>query len=392
MGRKLLEVAVEPEVLLWARESMGFGVKDVAHKMKAAESTIIKLESGQKKPTVTQLERLAEVYKRPLAAFFLPRPPREQPMPKDFRSLPEDRKAPLSAETRLAMRRARRLQSLATELTGGLERQIDVKIGGIDLSKDPEVVAVETRRQLRVEVHTQFHWKDEYVAFSEWKKVIERCGIFVFQLSMALEDGIRGFSVIEGGYPAIVLNLRDKTRGRIFSLFHEYGHLALNHSGICDMGDQEHLHGEGRKVEIFCNHLAGAILVPRDALLSQDVIESRKYSRDWPDKALNKLANRFKVSREVILRRLVLLELADRNFYKRKREEWQETELAKEEKRGKIRRNPPRECIRNNGAPFVSLVLESHRRERITYRDVADYLDVGLKHLPAVEQHIRGKA
>ena len=35
--------------------------------------------------------------------------------------------------------------------------------------------------------------------------------------------------------------------------------------------------------------------------------------------------------------------------------------------------------------PFTVRVLESAQKEMITYRDVSDYLSVGLKHLPAVE-------
>ena len=53
------------------------------------------------------------------------------------------------------------------------------------------------------------------------------------------------------------------------------------------------------------------------------------------------------------------------------------------------RRVPARQCVRQNGIPFTSLVLESARREKITYRDVSDYLSVGLKHLPAVESLVR---
>ena len=51
---------------------------------------------------------------------------------------------------------------------------------------------------------------------------------------------------------------------------------------------------------------------------------------------------------------------------------------------------PPRKCIQENGVPFVSLVLESYKKDKITYSDVADYLGIRLKHLPKVEQLVRG--
>jgi len=389
MPRTSLEVSVEPKVLVWARESIGMSKPEVAKKLNASEDTVSKWESGQKKPTLIQLERLAKtIYKRPLAVFFLPEPPKELPFPKDFRSLPPDKRKPFSSKTYLAIRRARRLQSLDSELTESLNRKIVTQIGKTSLSDDPEIVANKTRERLGIEIQTQFSWENEPEALDEWKKTIENLGVLVLQIGIPIEE-TRGFSLTEGNLPVIVLNLRDAINGRIFSLFHEYGHLLLNDSGICgDMGDQEYLSDEAKSIERFCNHFAGAILVPKDALLNHELVKSKEYPAHWTDEILKEIAETFKVSQEVILRRFVILGLATRDFYQKKREEW-----SPPPKRGGGRggRNWPKECIRKNGVPFVSLVLETHREEKITYRDVADYLAIRLKYLPKVEQLIGGK-
>lgn len=388
MPRKSLEAIVEPRVLIWARESIGMNIEGVAKRLNTSEDTVRKWESGQKKPTLIQLEKLARtIYKRPLAAFFLPEPPEEPPLPEDFRTLPRDKRKPFSPKTRLAIRRARRLQSLAIELANSLNREITPKIERTDLSDNPEVAASRTRKQLGVEIPMQFSWKNEASALNEWKKTVEKRGVLVFQLGIPLEE-TRGFSLIEGKFPAIVLNLSDEINGRIFSLFHEYGHLLLNGSGICDMGDEVYLSDENKSIERFCNHFAGAILVPKDVLINHKLIKSSGYRSHWPDKILKELARGFKVSQEVILRRLVILDLADKDFYKRKHEEWG-TPPSRGGGRGG--RNLPKECVQNNGAPFVSLVLESHKKEKITYSDVADYLAIRLKHLSKVERFVRGK-
>ena len=388
MPHKSMEVGVEPNVLIWARESIGMSIGEVAKRLKTSEDTINKWESREKKPTLIQLKKLARtIYKRPLAAFFLPEPPKEPPFPEDFRTLPQDKKKPFSPKTLLAIRRARRLQSLASELAKSVGREIITEIGRANLSDDPEVIANRVRMQLGVEVQTQFGWKDENEALDKWEKIIEKRGVLVFQTGMPLEE-TRGFSLTEGEFPAVVLNISDSINGRIFSLFHEYGHLLLNDSGICDMGDQYYLSGEAELVEKFCNHFAGAILVTKDALINHKLVKSSGYRSHWPDKKLKELAKNFKVSQEVILRRLVILSLADRDFYKAKHEEWKTTDYPR---RGGGQRNLPKECVRKNGTPFVSLVLESHRKEKITYSDVADYLAVRLKHLPQVEQLIGGK-
>jgi len=386
MPSRRLEATIEPKILIWARESIGLDKRKLARQLGISEDTGSRWESGQKKPRLIQLEKIAKVCKRPLAAFFLPEPPKELTFPKDFRTLPLDKKKPFSSRTRLAIRRARRLQSLTSELTKSLGRKLITQVGRANLGDDPEVLASRIRMHLGVEIQTQFDWKYEAEALNEWKKAIEKRGVFIFQMSMPLEE-TRGFSLTEGEFPVIVLNFRDAVNGRIFSLFHEYGHLLLNDSGICDMWDPDYLSDEDRSIEKFCNHFAGAILVPKDDLINHKAIKSRDYSPHWSDEMLEELAKSFKVSKEVILRRLVILGWADKYFYKSKHEEWKTIEYPR---RGGVR-NPPKECIRKNGAPFVSLVLDTHREEKITYTDVADYLEIRLKHLPEIEQLIRSE-
>jgi len=387
MPAKSFEADVKPKVLQWARETIGLSPIEAAKKFKVAEDTLNKWESGQKKPTIIQLKKLATVYKRPLAAFFLPEPPKEPSLPKDYRTLPQNEKKPFSPKTRVAIRRARRLQSLASELARNLNRKIGSEIERVRLSDDPEVIAAEIREKLGIEIQAQFGWKNEIEAISEWKKAIEKLGILVFHIGAPLEE-TRGFSLIDSEPRVIVLNLQDTINGRIFSLFHEYGHLLLNDSGICDMGDQDRLPENDKVVEKFCNHFAGAILVPKEALINHKLLSPIKYHPEWSDEVLRDLARRFKVSKEVILRRMVILGYADIDFYKKMREKWLKATFKR---RGGGGRNPPKECVQKNGTPFISLVIESQRKEKITYSDVADYLEVRLKYLPKIEQFIEGK-
>jgi Zn-dependent peptidase ImmA (M78 family)/transcriptional regulator with XRE-family HTH domain len=385
MPHKSLEVVVEPKVLLWARESIGLGIQEIAKKLKISENTIEKWETGQKKPKLTQIEKLAKIYKRPLAVFFLPKPPEDPPLPKDFRSLAMERRAAFSPKARLAIRRARRLQSLAIELAKSLNREITPQISRVSLLDDPEIVANMVRKQLGVELQMQFRWEDENKALNGWKRAIEKSGVLIFQISMPIEEA-RGFSLDQSKPPVIVLNLSDSPNGRVFSIFHEYAHLLLNDSGICNMEDVDDLSDEGKLTEKFCNHFAGAVLVPKDALLTHEIIKSENYPFEFPNETLKELSKIFKVSQEVILRRLLIFGLATVDFYRRKRKEWEAKSKEGQRKQKWGRQNPPKKCVQENGVPFVSLVLETHREEKITYRDVADYLTVPLKHLPKVEQ------
>lgn len=388
MPHNPLEIAIVPEILIWARETIGLDVPKVARKLHTTEDVISKWENDEKNPTLTQIEKLANIYKRSLATFFLPTPPQEPPFPKDFRTLPQDKRKPFSPKTRLAVRRARRLQYLAVELANVLNHKIVVEIGKANLSDDPEKLASRVREWLAIGVREQLKWRTERQAFDEWKKAVERCGVFVFQMSMPLEE-TRGFSLPSDTSPAIVLNLHDAIKGRIFSLLHEYGHLLLDDAGICDMGDEGYPHTGHKSTERFCNHFAGAVLVPGDALTSHELVNGIKSAVEWSDDDLEKLAQGFRVSQPVILRRLVILGRANGAFYKRKQKQW-ESLPPPPKKWGQ--RNPAKECITNTGMPFVSLVLESQRGEKITYKDAADYLSIRLKYLPKVEQLIGGKS
>ncbi|MCP4218208.1 MAG: helix-turn-helix transcriptional regulator [bacterium] len=84
------QIPVTPSVLKWARESAGMDIPEVAHKMKKTVETIALWETGEAAPTYIQLEKLAyQVYKRPLALFFFPEPPKEETPRQAFRTLPD---------------------------------------------------------------------------------------------------------------------------------------------------------------------------------------------------------------------------------------------------------------------------------------------------------------
>ena len=80
---------INPDVLRWARERSGLSVADVARKFSKSLDAISGWEAGETSPTYVQLEKLAyQVYKRPVAIFFFPKPPEEPDKISEFRTLP----------------------------------------------------------------------------------------------------------------------------------------------------------------------------------------------------------------------------------------------------------------------------------------------------------------
>ena len=108
---------INPQILKWARERANYSLEDVAAKLKKDIQVIEKWELGQEAPTYVQLEKLAyELYKRPIALFFFPRPPKEADEHQQFRTLPEFEVAKLSPNTRYIIRQAKAMQLSLKEI------------------------------------------------------------------------------------------------------------------------------------------------------------------------------------------------------------------------------------------------------------------------------------
>lgn len=70
MPRKCKKVKTSPSVLRTLRENSGYTQEDIAKKLKIPLETVIAIENGKDSFTLSQIKRLANLYKYPLAAFF----------------------------------------------------------------------------------------------------------------------------------------------------------------------------------------------------------------------------------------------------------------------------------------------------------------------------------
>lgn len=390
---KRIEAAVKPELLLWARESAGFGIEEAARKIQVKPERLESWEKGERRPTVNQLRKLGGVYKRPLAIFFLSKPPKKFQAMHDFRRLPGEVAGIASPQLRVEIRRARYRRQVAIDLFA-LRGQSPPKFKArAHLSEDPEVVAERARKLLGVTIEMQTKSKTDYDALNLWRQAIEDQEILVFQARNVDVSEMRGFSITEDPLPAVVANIKDAPRGRVFTLLHEFVHLMLREEGLCDLSEHASVPPQERKVEIFCNHVAGAILMPRESLLGEEYVRAHGRNPIWEDHELIALARRYEVSREAMLRRLLVLDQTNHAFYKAKRQEFIEAyrdhaEMKKE--RGGFA--PPHSvAVAAAGPGFVRLVLDSYYNERITASDLSDFLDVRLKHMPRIEEAVFGR-
>jgi Zn-dependent peptidase ImmA (M78 family)/DNA-binding XRE family transcriptional regulator len=388
-----IEAEINPQLLVWARKSVGMATSGVAKKLKTSEQKISDWERGIIKPSIPQLRKLARLYKRPIAIFFLPEPPLTFDAMKDFRKVFDVELLPQSPALFVEIRRAHYKREIALELANEINEEITPLTDSISSSDNNEVISDKVRKSLAIDIKKQFSWKDNYEAYNNWKEAIESKGVLVFQTihtSRIKVGEMRGFSISQDKLPVIVINSKDSIRGKIFTLLHEFVHLLLRNAGICDLAIYEKPTTEEERVETFCNMIAGGVLVPTEILLREDVVLKQSSKESWSLDGLDFLSKKYSVSHEVILRRLLILNKTTQKFYEQKREEFLRHYKKLEE--GTFEGAPPyyRLVIRNNGSNFIKLVLNAYYQEIINTSQLADYLGMKLKHLHKIENTIYG--
>jgi len=323
--------------------------------------------------------------------LLLEQPPREPPPPTDFRRVPPQQKT-FSPNLRLAIRRARRLQRVAGEMSENLGLGDSSDIQRATRSEDPEEVGKRQRQSFRVGVDEQRDWKDPLVAFREWRSRIEARNILVFQVDVP-RDETQGFSLSVSRPYAIVVSSKDAASARCFTLFHELGHLLLREEGICRLENGSLAQGDdATDAEDWCNRFAEAFLVDADALQSRPETKAMRNQHPGNEQDLRKLASFFHVSQHVLLFRMWHLDLISRDQF------WTEyrrvaegsLKVSWQPSQGKGGPQPPERTVQERGRLFTRLVLEGLERQVLSYTDAIDYLGLRLKHFDRLHQLVYG--
>lgn len=384
MGKKIY-ANIKPELLIWAREDAGYSIEEAAEKKKVKLERLKAWESGELSPTISQLRDLGRIYKRPLAVFFLSAPPKKFQAMHDFRRLPGIVAGHESPNLRFEIRNIQRRRQVALELFNSLGIEPVKLKENLSLEDDPEEAASNILQFLSITHTIRNKWTTKYDALNGWRAAFEDHGILVFQFKNVDVKIARGISLSDHPLPVIAVNNKDAVQGRIFTMLHEFVHLLLGKGGLCDLDEFEPRAPEENKIEVYSNYVAGAALLPRQQLLSDDEVKKHGRTPIWSEDDLNNIARRYWVSRETVLRRLLILGKTTHSYYRKMREKFQDEKIAKSEGF-----TPPSRMVVSTAGPlFVNLVLESFYSDKITSSEVSDFLDVKLKHIPQIEDIVR---
>jgi Zn-dependent peptidase ImmA (M78 family)/transcriptional regulator with XRE-family HTH domain len=386
-----VKALITPALITWARETAGFSVAEAADKLDidAGKLTAWENPKDDAAPSIPQLRKMAALFRRPLALFYLPEPPRKFEVMRDLRRLPGSGPRQFSSALQLDIRAASERRELALDLAIDLDEELPKFSLKAEITEDPEIVGKRIRDALGVTDELQNHWRDVdgRAGFNAWRGRIEATGTLVFQTTAIASEEASGFAISADTSPVISVNRKDALTRRTFSLLHEFAHLMVHVSGVSDLETDEKRPPEDQRIEVFCNQVAAAALMPKESLLGQrGVAEQGSRSERWTDDQIGDLARRFNVSREAILRRLLTFDRTTNAFYTRKRAqyiaEYQAHRARQREQTKDIKRNMPTETVSHFGKPLVRMLLNNYWQDRMTLSAISGYLGLKVKHIP----------
>jgi Zn-dependent peptidase ImmA (M78 family)/DNA-binding XRE family transcriptional regulator len=390
MAGPSLKGIVNPELLAWAREASRLDVETAAQKIGVAPEKLAAWEDGTAEPTITQLRKLADTYRRAVTFFFLERKPRAAKRLPDFRRLELSADDVESPELANMIREAQAKRAEALNIFAESEDTPPEFLIALDRRLQPEAAAVSLRAQLGIEFQQQRRWSDEYQALRAWKAAAEACGVMVLQSSGVSIDEMRGCAIAEFPLPVVILNGSDRPLGRIFTLLHELVHLAHRESALCDMREQVPRNEEQERIEAYCNHVAGAVLVPAEFLNLEADVRSANSQTVWDNEQLSRYRRQFWASRETILRRLLILGRTSAQFYRRMRNEFVQ-QYANQTANSDIIVPVHRRVLMRNGDFLTSLALGAYDAGVLTGSALARVLGTKLEHVPKIITELKSR-
>lgn len=269
---------VNPEILAWARKTAGLTPEDAVSKLTLndargvpAVDRLAALEDGTDEPTRVMLVKMAKKYRRPLLTFYLAAPPARGDRGEDFRTLPEAISPGSDALVDALIRDVRARQKMVQAIIENEDEFEPLQfVGSVDVDAGHTNVKAAIIDLLDLDINYFRGLNGPERAFSYLRELVEENGVFVLLIGnlgsyhSAIDlEVFRGFALADEYAPFIIINDADSKSAWSFTLLHEFTHLMLGQTGISGVNVE-------RRIEKFCNDVAGEILLPSSELTQID--------------------------------------------------------------------------------------------------------------------------
>jgi len=295
----MIRVEVRPKMLRWARARAGLTVRNLERRFPKLE----RWERGEAMPTLKQLEGLAKATHTPVGYLFLPEPPLERiPIP-DLRTVRNALLAHPSPDLLEMIYVCQQRQDWYRDFAKSVGEAPRGFVGSTSASDSVEAVANRMGQELGFDLDARRDCPTWTEALRQFITQADALGVLVMCSGVVLNNNrrrldpaeFRGFAMADDLAPLVFINGADTKAAQMFTLAHELAHIWLGQSAVSDAQAAwipEHV------VELWCNKVAAELLVPLD-VLRDEYDESAELRVE-----VDRLAQRFKVSTLVVLRRI----------------------------------------------------------------------------------------
>ena len=396
-------------MLVWAREGAGLEVEEAADRLgfikatekESASRRLMALENGDRAPTRAQLLELARVYRCPLLAFYMKRPPRRDDRGEDFRQSAGAVSRREGSLLDALLRDIRARQEMVRSLLEDEEESQELAfVGSASINDGARTVATSIASTLEFDHRERGARRgDADTLFRTLRERAESAGVFVlligdlgsYHTALGVEV-FRGFAISDRVAPFVVINDQDARAARSFTLIHELAHIWLDRSGVSGAPSPNAPRSPEDRIEQFCNDVAGEFLLPAEALHAQPAEFDAK-DKGGAEDAIRLLADAWSVSEPMAAYRLkrsgMIATSVYRDLISDYAARWQQQRRRQRERNRERDGAPSAYVIRRSrlGRALLDVVRRTLRDNVLTHTKAAKLLGVKPG---AVEPLLRG--
>ncbi len=343
-----------PTRLKQLRESLQLTLQQLADILSISKQAVHRLETGEMKPSSEVLMNVCDFFNKPYEYF---RDKIEDRYRIDHVSFRHNSEKEVKAFTLLEIK-----QEIINEVAYfinlenllGIERSFENPLTDLEIvnTKDVEKAAKQLRKK----------WKLGSAPIADIVDTLENKGVYVVEVNY--NENFSGLStMLNQEIPVVVLNKNVHTIERKrFTALHELGHIILRF----DMRLDEDT------IERFCNHFAGAVLIPEDAL--SDELGKKRMGILLSE--LKRIKEVYGISIPAIIIRAGAtgyISRNDVNSWLVRYDEWKNSEIAKVDS----------EVFRGREKPLrkQTLLIRALAEKRMMWSKAAEIMHTSIDHL-----------